>query len=76
MAPELNGTGDTGTTNFLGKFTGNGLNASLVASQIFDDGTHIGIGTQTPNRVATPTVAMRVKLTSAEMRTRIARSLW
>jgi hypothetical protein len=37
----------TGTTNYLPKFTG----ASTIGnSQIFDDGTNVGIGTATPSR--------------------------
>jgi hypothetical protein len=36
----------TGTTNFLPKFTGS---SALGNSQIFDNGTSVGIGTTTPN---------------------------
>jgi hypothetical protein len=35
----------TGTTNYLPKFTGS---TSIANSQIFDDGTNVGIGTGTP----------------------------
>ena len=38
----------TGTTNYLPKFTG----ASTIGnSQVFDDGTSVGIGTATPTRI-------------------------
>ena len=37
----------TGTTNYVSKFTGT---TSLGNSQIFDNGTNVGIGTTSPNR--------------------------
>ena len=37
----------TGTTNYVAKFTGT---TSLGNSQIFDNGTNVGIGTTSPNR--------------------------
>ncbi len=48
MNPELNGTGDTGTLNFIAKFSGNGADAPEIASAIFESGGLVGIGTTSP----------------------------
>ena len=42
----LTATGDVGTQNFLGKFDSSNVN--LISSQVFDNGTNVGIGTSTP----------------------------
>lgn len=40
-------TGNSGSINYVSKFTSNG---TIGNSQIFDNGTNVGIGTTTPNR--------------------------
>jgi len=41
------GIGGSGTTNYLPKFT---ASTTVGDSQLFDDGTNVGIGTNTPNK--------------------------
>lgn len=46
VVSDLGAIGGSGTTNYLSKFTSSG---SIGNSQIFDNGTNVGIGTSTPN---------------------------
>jgi hypothetical protein len=44
-----NKVGGSGTTNFVPKFSNTGVPATIADSQIFDNGTSVGIGTITPS---------------------------
>jgi hypothetical protein len=44
-----NKVGGSGTTNFVPKFSNTGTPATIADSQIFDNGTSVGIGTITPS---------------------------
>ena len=44
----VTGIGGSGDVNYISKFTGTG--SSIGSSQIFDDGTNVGIGTTSPDK--------------------------
>ena len=48
----------TGNTNYLSKFTSNG--STIGNSQVFDNGTNVGIGTNNPNAQMSGTVGLSI----------------